>query len=260
MWDSHKDKHELQTTLAASAGSDSVLCRAHSCSVCTQQGLTEISLDSFADHAHLIVSLDFSNNVLQSLPADFFGHFPSLSSLALSHNRLQMLPPGVGRCDSLTFLDVSFNRIASLPGDFADVAAKTLQVLVLSGNPLFALPQCVIGSTGLRELYANQIGVEELPDTFPEHGELTVLHLADNAICQLPPSFANLTQLVDLDLSSVKWIESHDSKASVTPASFLAFINANPLLERVDKKVCNVLDAVSDRSVYPRIACHRCRL
>jgi len=220
-----------------SSEGDSVLCQAHQCSVIKHQGLSEIPLDSFADHSHLIHNLCFENNALQSLPTDFFGYFPSLSSLTLAHNQLQTLPPGIGKCGSLEFLSLSFNRFVSLPDDFADVL-KTLQVLVLSGNPLFKLPACIFSSALLQELYASQTGLEELPDVFPEHNELTVLHLADNAICRLPPSFANLTQLVDLDLMGVRWIESQDSKTSVTLAAFSTFVNANPLLERIDKKVC----------------------
>jgi len=195
-------------------------------------------MDSFADHVHLICSLYFENNALQSLPDDFCGSFPSLTSLTLSHNQLQALPPGIGQCASLEFLNLSYNRFASLPDDFADVL-KTLRVLVVSGNPLFKLPDCVFSSSVLQELYASQTGLEALPDVFPEHGELTVLHLGDNAICRLPPSFAKLTQLVDLDLMGVKWIEPQDSKTSVTVATFSTFVNANPLLERIDKKVCN---------------------
>ena len=204
----------------------------------THQGLPEVQLDSFGDHTHLIYSLDFSNNVLQSLPVEFYSCFPSLSSLTLAHNQLQTLPLGIGKCSSLTFLNLSFNKFASLPDDFAD-AMKTLRVLVLSGNPLFKLPAFIFASTALQELYVNQTGVEDLPDSFPEGSQLTVLHLADNAICRLPASFANLTQLTDLDLMGLKWIESSDSKASVTSSAFSAFVNANPLLERIDKKVCN---------------------
>jgi len=214
------------------------MCEAHRCSERTGQGLAEIPRDSFANHAHLIYSLDFSSNVLQSIPADFYGFFPSLSSLALSHNQLQTLPPGIGKCASLAFLDLSYNKISSLPDDFADVM-KTLRVLVLSSNPLFTLPACIFSSTALQELYANQTGLEQVPDVFPEHSELTTLHLADNAICRLPPSFAKLTQVVDLDLMGVKWIESQDLKVSVTSDTFSAFLNANPLLERIKKEVCN---------------------
>ena len=198
----------------------------------------DIPLDSFADHMHLIYSLDFSNNVLQSIPADFFSFFPSLSSLALSHNELQSLPPGIGKCAALVFLDLSYNEISSLPGDFAEVV-RSLRVLVLSSNPLFILPACIFSSTSLQELYANQTGIEELPDVFPEHSELTTLHLADNAVCRLPPSFTNLTKVVDLDLMGVKWIEFQDAKVSITSDAFAAFVNANPLLDRIDKKVCN---------------------
>jgi len=133
---------------------------------------------------------------------------------------------------------VSSNKISSLPDDVADVM-KTLRVLVLSSNPFFELPACIFSSAVLQELYANQTGLEELPDVFPEHSELTKLHLADNAICRLPPSFVNLTQVVDLDLTSVKWIESQDLKVTVTSDAFSSFVNANPLLNRIDKQVYN---------------------
>ena len=262
LWETHKDSVSLKTALTTSSGNDSALCPAHTYSVSTDQGLSEVNLDSFADHAHLICSLDFSNNVLYCLPSGFCDNFPSLTLLNLSnnklaslpddfvgdkntlqvfilaHNQLQTLPPGIGKCGSLTFLNLSFNKLTSLPDEFAE-AMKSLQVLNLSGNPLFRLPACVVSSTVLQELYASQTGIEELPDAFPQHSELTKLHLYDNRISRLPASFANLTQLVDLDLTGLKWIESQDSKASVTSSTFSAFLNANPLLERIDKKVCD---------------------
>lgn len=212
------------------------MCSAHQNCVVKNQGLAELPLDSLADHAHLVHSLYFENNALQSLPRDLCDRFPSLSSLTLSHNQLQTFPPGIGNFAALEFLNLSFNRLASLPGDFAD-ALRTLRVLVLSGNPLFKLPDCVLSSSVLQELYASQTGIEDVPDVFPADSQLTVLHLADNAICRLPPSFANLLQLTDLDLMGVKWIEPQDSKTSVTLAAFSTFVNANPLLERIDKKV-----------------------
>jgi len=216
-----------------------VMCPAHQNGVIKNQGLAEFPLDSFADHTHLIRSLYFENNALQSLPADFCDHFPSLSSLTFSHNQLQTFSPGIGKFALLEFLNLSFNRFASLPDDFAD-ALKTLQILVLSGNPLFKLPDCVCSSSVLQELYASQTGIEDVPDVFPADSQLKVLHLADNALCRLPPSVANLTQLVELDLMGVKWIESQDSKTSLTLAAFTTFLNGNPLLERIDKKVCDI--------------------
>ena len=213
------------------------MCPAHTCCITTHQGLTEIPMDLFTNHAHLISSLDFSNNALQSLPMDFYSCFPSLSTLALSHNQLQTIPSGIGKYTSLTFLNLSFNKLTSLPDDFTD-AMKTLRVLVLSGNPLFVLPSFVFSSTIWQELYVDQTGVKALPDVIPESSVLTTLNLADNAITHLPPSFTNLTHLVDLDLTGVRWIEVQDFKAFVTSSSFSAFFNANPLLERIDKKVC----------------------
>ena len=228
----------LTTALTTSSGSDSLVCQAHKCSQGTHQELSDILLESFADHTHLIYSVDFSNNVLQSVPANIYSFFPSLKSLALSHNQLQTLPPGISKCASLEILDVSSNEISALPDDFADVL-KTLRVLVLSSNPLYTMPACIFSGTALEELYANQTGLEELPDVFPEHSELTTLHLADNAIRRLPPSFTNLTQVADLDLMGVKWIESQDSKVTVTSDAFSSFVNANPLLDRIDKQVYN---------------------
>jgi len=224
--------------MMTSPDTNMVLCPAHVSSVSSHQGLSEIQLDSFVNHEHLICNLDFSNNVLQSVPADLYTYLTSLSSLTLSHNQLQTLPLGISKCVSLRSLDLSFNKLTSLPDDFVDLV-KTLQVLDISSNPLFMLPACIFSSTALQELYASQTGIKELPDVFSEHSQLTVLHLADNAICRLPPSFTNLSQLVDLDLAGVKWIESHDSKVTVTSPGFSAFLYANPLLERIEKKVCN---------------------
>lgn len=187
-----------------------------------------IDMSKFVDHSHLIADVTFAHADLESLPVEFFDRLPLLHTLELSQNKLKSLPPGIGKCTNLNHVNLSGNELASLPQDFGD-AMQCVRILKISNNPLGRLHPALLASPVLEQLYAEAIGIDEIPDSVAENSVLTLLHLGDNALQRLPPSFVRLTRLVDLDLSGVKWIDtflflSHDM--------FTSFMKRNPLLAK----------------------------
>lgn len=151
-----------------------------------------------------------------------------MTSVQLSQNDISSLPRGIGKCVKLRHLDISNNNLTDLPEDFAD-GMQNIRILRISNNPLRRLPPSVVASSVLEELFANAIGLEELPDAFCENSALTLLSLAENGLQHLPPSFVRLTKLLDLDLSGVKWTENF---MFMTRDLFDAFVKSNPLCKR----------------------------
>lgn len=91
-----------------------------------------------------ITEMDFSNNVLTSLPEQFCLFFPELEVLILRQNKIKKLPENFGSLTALRQLDLSHNSIKKLPNSFADLGE--LEWLNLSRNPLLRDLAEVIGN------------------------------------------------------------------------------------------------------------------
>lgn len=78
-----------------------------------------------------------AQNRLVSIPATLPVHLPSLATLRLANNLLDVLPDSLSALTSLTLLDISKNRIAAASPCLQELS--TLSSLVLTGNkPLIA--------------------------------------------------------------------------------------------------------------------------
>ncbi|KAM3728813.1 Leucine-rich repeat-containing protein [Dirofilaria immitis] len=77
--------------------------------------------------------LDFSNNLITSIPADFC-LLTHITKLDLSNNHIVHLPEEFGKLINLVHLDLYKNEIEELPLSFGELAS--LKWLDLKGNPL----------------------------------------------------------------------------------------------------------------------------
>ncbi|KAG5461946.1 MAG: hypothetical protein BJ554DRAFT_5786, partial [Olpidium bornovanus] len=82
--------------------------------------------------------LDFSHNLLTTLPKDVGHPHSRMQSLIALDNRLERLPQSIGLCTHLTSLNFARNCLTSLPCEIVDLA--NLQTLDLSENLLCVLP------------------------------------------------------------------------------------------------------------------------
>ncbi len=182
--------------------------------------------------------LDLSDNRLMALPPGSFTQPRSLSSktnpflqtlvqmaqqweqgipyvspltmLDLSGNRLTTLPPELARL-RLNLLDLSDNQLTSLPPEIGRIRPPRLpnallgtqprMTLDLSGNQLTDLPDALFQLNQLQEL---NLGGNPLGTVPPELGNLSTLEtlgLSSILLTAQPPELGQLSQLVSLDLS-----------------------------------------------------------
>ncbi|XP_034273647.1 leucine-rich repeat-containing protein 57 [Pantherophis guttatus] len=176
----------------------------------TGKGLSEFPED-LQKLASNLRTIDLSNNKLESLPP-FIGKFSVLKSLALNHNRLTVLPEDLCKLKKLEILHLNNNQLTRLPSSFGQLAA--LKTLSLSGNKLQTIPiqLCSLHHIDVVDLSRNQI--QSIPDTI---GELQAieLNLNQNQISQISSQISCCPRLKVLRL------EENCLELSVLPQSIL---------------------------------------
>lgn len=114
---------------------------------------------------------------------------------------------GLQYATGLTFLDLSFNRLSSLPAGIFD-RLSNLQELILHNNrrssQISTLPTGIFDKlTNLTRLDLSGNNIETLPPgIFDRLSKLTQLNLSNNGLKTLPDGFANLAALEQLELAS----------------------------------------------------------
>ncbi|KAF4528791.1 hypothetical protein B566_EDAN017316 [Ephemera danica] len=127
-----------------------------------------------------LTRLDVSRNLLSRLDMDTLGSARELTFLNASNNELSHFPEGVRGLSGLRDLDLSGNRMNTLPEPGVLASLHSLRSLRLARNQLTSL-----GSGA----------VQGLP-------RLTALSLADNRLAALAPgALSNLPALAELDLA-----------------------------------------------------------
>lgn len=190
---------------------------------------------SEADHGTRITSLDISNNPkLREFPAVVtrmaalkvlnasscelsvipdLSALHSLTNLKLEHNSLTFSTV-MGLPSSITKLDISRNRLVSLPSAFSALA--NVSVLILSDNQLEDL-------TGISALV-----------------QLVELVLAGNVLARLPEELAQCSKLHTLDLSNnrIRFLEPSAGGPVIPAAVFVRTelhrlqLKGNPITQR----------------------------
>ena len=217
-----------------------VRCIGHVLSSMAGNELNSVPIEKYAQFYPFIQKLDFQNNFIERLPADFFEKFINLEHLAVSNNQLVTLPNGLERLKYLSYLDIAMNNILELPSNF-DVLAGTLVYLNISDNPLSTLPDVIFKLTKLEELYAENIGEIQDFSKIKDLTELNTLSLARNAIQKVPEELSSLP-LVSLDMSGVPWFEQlTTTKTFLSYRAFNQTLNSNVMTNRISEKVNNWL-------------------
>ncbi|NXU58985.1 LRRN4 protein, partial [Turnix velox] len=101
--------------------------------------LTNSSLTAFpVCLPETLETLDLSNNLLEEVNGTEIANLPRLHILSLKQNHLQALRWGSQTLRSLTSLDLSFNKLSSVPSCHSS-ALPNLRWLSLAGNPLIEI-------------------------------------------------------------------------------------------------------------------------
>jgi hypothetical protein len=136
---------------------------------------------------------------LTEFPREIFGLADSLEVLDLSGNRLSSLPDDLGRLSKLRALFCSGNRFTRLPpvlGDCGALSQIGFRGCGLSEVPAASLPQ------GLRWLTLTDNRIERLPSALGDRPMLQKLMLSGNRLSVLPESLIGASRLELLRLSA----------------------------------------------------------
>ncbi|TYI65095.1 hypothetical protein E1A91_D09G133600v1 [Gossypium mustelinum] len=170
-------------------------------------GLSNSSFLPLLCQINSLQSLDFSSNLFNSIPVEFFntcGEIDGLKSLNFSKNKLVGSLPTFQKFAGLESLDLSFNALnGSIDSQLNGLSA--LKSLNLSCNNFTGSVPSRLGKSRVLEqleLSMNRF-TGEIASEIGEHGNLIKIDLSENHLNGfIPESFVNLTKLETLILSS----------------------------------------------------------
>uniref|UniRef100_A0A8C3TPD1 P53-induced death domain protein 1 n=1 Tax=Catharus ustulatus TaxID=91951 RepID=A0A8C3TPD1_CATUS len=186
-------------------------------------------LQLFKEQQGEVVRVEFlrlsSNDCLLDTTLDSLPHLKHLKSLVLKgghardefgscqHGSLTSLPPDFGNLSCLTHLDLSFNRLSTLPNCILHL--PSLSVLLVSHNSLVTLPEDFGRLSKLTFFSAMKNQLKDLPQSIGELSMLQDLDLSENALELLPEEVGNLHNCTELDLSGNRLLNIPDSLANL---------------------------------------------
>src|SRR3989338_6152271 len=143
-------------------------------------------------------TLDLSSLSLASLPPIFNTDpfIKRLTKLDISHNRLTSLPSEIGRLQALQLLGVSNNQLTSLPAEIGGLQA--LQGLGVSNNRLTSLPSEIGRLQALQLLKVSSNQLTSLPSEIGGLQALQRLQVSSNQLTSLPAEIGGLHALKHL--------------------------------------------------------------
>uniref|UniRef100_A0A8C6LXZ2 Leucine rich repeat containing 1 n=1 Tax=Nothobranchius furzeri TaxID=105023 RepID=A0A8C6LXZ2_NOTFU len=142
---------------------------------------------------HRLEELDLGNNELYSLVSCYFTFFPVLRN----KNFPISLSLAIGDIKTLLCLDVSENKIGSLPEEMGGLVSLT--DLLVSQNSIESLPGSIGELRKLSILKADQNSIMFLPESIGSCESLTELVLTENQLQSLPASIGKLKHLSNLN-------------------------------------------------------------
>ncbi|KAG3027152.1 hypothetical protein PC121_g3784 [Phytophthora cactorum] len=166
-----------------------------------------------------LVKIDLSHNAIPSI-SDEIGGLTSVTSIKLTKNALQVLPERFFELQTLTYLDLSYNRLEQdLSESFGALAG--LKELVLSGNKLSRLPNSITLLENLEALHIEENTLTALPEQIGKLQKLHVLNAHSNQLTVLPSSFGALRSMQNLDLKKNRLESTGDALATLSLLKFL---------------------------------------
>ncbi|NWZ63195.1 LRRN4 protein, partial [Acrocephalus arundinaceus] len=174
-------------------------------------------------------TLDLSNNLLEEVNGTEIANLPLLRVLSLRHNHLWSVRWGSEALSSLLMLDLSFNKLSSVPSCHSS-ALPNLRWLSLAGNPLteiqplafscypqlqiLNLSSTLLGQDDSREIRDSAFAISTDPNEVMNRpgNAINVLDLSGTFFEKIRPEWArDLANLRSLHLTNMPRLRSLDS-------------------------------------------------
>ncbi|ODN03218.1 Protein toll [Orchesella cincta] len=163
-----------------------------------------ISIDSFiCNNLHAMAYLSLDNNKIETVEPDSFKNCSSLSDLNLSSNKLKSIPGALQNLKGLKTIDLGENLIT----DISNASYQGLQNLYglrLTGNAIKLLPRDAFSQMNALKIIncaKNNITYAE-PGVFDNNPNLQAIRLDSNQITNIDRLFNNIEQLLWLNISN----------------------------------------------------------
>ncbi|QEM13605.1 leucine-rich repeat-containing protein kinase family protein [Mucilaginibacter rubeus] len=169
------------------------------------------------------VSLKLSEQ-LSSFPAEIFELADTLEYLDLSANKLSSLPADFGRLKKLKIFFCSENQFTVLPEVLGD--CPLLDIVGFKSNRIETVPPASV-NPNLRWFILTNNSITKLPAEIGNCSRMQKLMLAGNKLTELPASLANCRNLELLRISANQLNEFPEWLLSMPKLSWLAF-SGNP--------------------------------
>lgn len=179
-----------------------------------------------------ITRLDLAEN-LESFPPEIFELADSLEVLNLSGNRLTTLPDDLPRLRKLRILFCSHNAFTEVPAVIG--RCSKLQMVGFKANRISTLPGEALPPL-LRWLTLTDNCIETLPDEIGRCSQLQKLLLAGNRLQRLPDSLADCGRLELLRIAANRLTALPDWLLEMPKLSWLAF-GGNPFSDELEDEI-----------------------
>lgn len=149
-----------------------------------------------------LTSLLLPNNRLETLPKSV-GELVKLKTLNLSNNQITQVPEEVAQLPELETLNLSINQLSEFP---SVKNLSRLHFLDLSHNKLESLPEDLTDSSlsHLSQIRASENCISEIPGDFSRLPHLNLLDLSENSITDVPADLSQCFKLKELNLKGNK--------------------------------------------------------
>lgn len=114
----------------------------------------------FAPMAKLSI-LTMNDNFFKTIPPHTLSNFPSLSVLQISFNKIETLPADLGKATSLVMIDIASNRVKEIHTEWESLL--NLSSLDIAYNDLKSIPDSFINLQSLRVFTAIGNDMETMP-------------------------------------------------------------------------------------------------
>ncbi|KAM4681034.1 leucine-rich repeat neuronal protein 4 [Amazona ochrocephala] len=235
--------------------------------------LTNSSLTAFpVCLPEALETLDLSNNLLEEMNGTEIANLPRLRVLSLRQNQLWSVRWGSEALSSLLSLDLSFNKLSSVPSCHSSVLPN-LRWLSLAGNPLIEIqplafscyPQLqflnlsatLLGQDDSRGIRESAFAISTSPSEATNRpGNINVLDLSRTFLEKIQPEWTrDLPNLRSLHLTKMPWLRSLDTdffksmpalqELNCQDSPLLAFVqtemfDSTPHLSQLSFENCNL--------------------
>lgn len=136
-------------------------------------------------------------------------HPDSVFFLSLSREGLKEIPEEILVFKNLKGLDLSNNKLDSLPNTFI---FHQLETLNLTNNKFRVFPPAICKNTGLTKLLMGKNYLSEIPECISQLYNLETLDIWFNVITVLPESLTQLNKLRSMDIRGMNYSEEFQEK------------------------------------------------